>query len=483
MRNFALLPLVALVAACTMGPDYKGPPASAGSAQAGFARAEGAAAAGITTAPALATWWTALGDPTLDALQTRALASNPGIAAAQARVRQARGALRMERGNARPSGSVALRSVHADLPGIDLSGDDDDAGGADGGDGGNDRSSLQFYNAGLDASWEVDLFGGQRRTTEAAAATLEAAEANVADAQVRLTADVAQAYVGLRDAQARVQLTRRTAELQGRMLDLTRQREARGTASALDVERLRGQLRATEARVTPQVADTEAYMNALAVLVGEAPGALDTVLGAEGALPLPPASVAVGDPAALLQRRPDVRAAERRLAAATAKVGAAKAALFPRLSLMGIIGLGGTSLSALTDLDNIAALAIPQLQWNVLDFGRGNAHVEQARGGRDEAEALYRQAVLTALRDAEDALTRFGRRREALAGLARVKASADRSADLTQQRYRAGTATLIDALDAERQRVTAEQDLAAASAGLTGDFVALQKALGLGWKP
>jgi outer membrane protein TolC len=148
---------------------------------------------------------------------------------------------------------------------------------------------------------------------------------------------------------------------------------------------------------------------------------------------------------------------------------------------MGIIGLGGTSLSALTNLNNIAGIALPQLQWSVLDFGRGAARVRQSQAQRDEAEALYKQAVLGALQDAEDSLSRFGHRRETVASLVRVRDSANRASALMQQRYAAGTATLIDALDAQRQRTAAEQNLADAVAALTNDYVAIQKALGLGW--
>lgn len=473
MRRFSLLPLFALIGACTVGPDYAGPPGptAAGELPARFARGGDAAQ---TAAPAPARWWTALADPTLDALEQRALANNPGIAVAAARVKQARAALRIERANQLPSVAATGMYAHAELPGVDL--------GGSGGAAAPDLGSLDLYNIGFDASWEIDLFGGQRRTVEAARATLSATEAEAADAQVQLAAEVAQAYVNLRDRQQRAALLRRTADMQRQMLELTRQRLAQGTASALDVERLTGQVRTTESQVVPLSAEIEAHMNALAVLTGSAPGAVDALVNAPGAIPLPPVSVPVGDPAALLRRRPDIRAAERRLAAQTARIGAAEASRFPRVSFMGIIGLGGTRPSALTDLDNLSALALPQLSWSFLDFGRGAARIRQAEGVRDEAEAQYRQTVLAALRDAEDALSRFGHQRETVAALARVKASADRAADLMRQRQRGGTATLIDALDAERQRVLAEQNLAAASASLTTDFIGLQKALGLGWQ-
>lgn len=344
-----------------------------------------------------------------------------------------------------------------------------------------DLGSLDFFNLGFDASWEIDLFGGSRRTVEASRASVEAAQANVADAQVQLTADIAQAYVNLRDRQAQLALSQRTAALQQQMLGLVQQRRSRGASSDLDVERLQTQLRATQAQAVPIEAEIVALKNALAVLAGDRPGALDAMLDPSSPVPLPPAQIAIGDPEQMLKRRPDIRAAERNLAASTAQIGVAEASRFPRISLMGMIGLGGTSPSDLVDLDNLTALAMPRLQWQFLDFGRGKARVGQAEGRRDEAEAQYRQAVLGALRDAEDALARFGSRRRAIASLEQVRASAQRASELMQQRQRAGTATLIDALDAERQRVVAEQNVATAVAALTNDFVALQKALGLGW--
>lgn len=499
MRTLASLPLVSLVllGACTVGPDYAGPPAvgTAGQPASSFVRGGDAA---LATAPAPARWWTSLNDPTLDMLETRALAANPNVAVAQARLRQARGALRLERANRLPQAGASGMYVHAELPGVDLgslTGGSEDSGagtggGAGGGAGGDaaagespDLGSLDFFNLGFDASWEVDLFGGQRRTVEATRANVQAAEANVADAQVQLSAEVANAYVALRDRQQRLVLARQSGVFQRQMLELTQQRAAQGTASALEVERARTQLESTEAEQVPLAAEIEAYMNALAVLTGAEPGSLDATLSTPGPALLPPAQVAVGDPASLLQRRPDIRAAERQLAAYTARIGVAEASRFPRLSLMGMLGLGGTSPEALVDLDNLAALAMPRLQWSFLDFGRARGRVEQAQGARDEAEAQYRGAVLRALQDAEDALSRFGHRRQTVASLVRVRASAVRAAELTQQRYRAGTARLIDALDAERQRVSAEQNLAQATAALTADYVALQKALGLGWEP
>ncbi len=463
----APLALIALLAGCTVGPNYAGPPQAAPKAPA-FVRSGDAPVA--ATAP-VARWWEALGDPVLNDLVSRALTANPNIAVAEARLRQARAAIRLEKANELPSANAQALYAHAHLPGVNFTANNSGSGSTD----------LDLFNLGFDATWEVDLFGGQRRAIEAARAQAGAAEAKLADAQVSLSAEVVQAYVNLRDRQRRIDLSTRSVQMQEQMLALTQQRYDRGTASRLDVTRLQNQLDGTRADITPLHAELEAYLDELATLTGGAPGTPDDRLKTAQPIPLPPAQVAVGDPAALLQRRPDIRAAERTLAADTAKIGQAEAARFPKLSFMGIIGLGGTSPSDLTKLDDFTALVAPQLSWNFLDFGRNKARVVQAEGVRDEAEGQYRATVLAALRDAEDSLSRFRYRRITVATLARAKAEADEALALSEQRYKAGTSTLIDLLDARRQQIAAEQNLSQAEAGLTGDFVAIQKALGLGW--
>jgi NodT family efflux transporter outer membrane factor (OMF) lipoprotein len=428
----------------------------------------------VTAQAPAARWWESLNDPVLTGLVDKAIAANPDAQAAKARLRQARSALGLEKANSAPSVNAMAVYARAHLPPFNLGGSSDSSNN-------NGSTDLNLYNLAFDASWEIDLFGGQRRKTEAARATAQAAEASLADVQVSLSAEVVQAYVNLRDRQQRMALNAASITRQEQMLDLTRQRVERGTASGIEFSRLSTQLDGTRAQAVPLNAERDAYLDELATLIGEEPGALDAQLGAVAPLPLPPATVDIGDPAALLQRRPDIRAAERTLAADTAKIGAAEAARFPRLSFMGLIGIGGTSLSDLGHLDDFVALAAPQLSWNFLDFGRNRARIGQAEAVRDEAEAKYRATVLAALRDAEGSLSRFRYRRIEVATLTRAKVSADEAARLSTQRYTAGTSSLIDLLDAQRQQIAAEQNLSVAQAGLTSDFIAIQKSLGLGW--
>ncbi|MCJ2184766.1 efflux transporter outer membrane subunit [Novosphingobium sp. 1949] len=468
--------LACLVGGCTMGPDYAGPPKLAGASDtARFVRASDPA---LTSAPGVARWWEGLDDPLLTHLVDDALAHSPSIDLAQGRIREARGKLREGKAGLAPSVSPMAMYAHAEAPGLDLgSSSDEDSGSSGGG------TSLDFYNIGANASWEPDLFGGKRRGIEASAATVGARYADLADAQVALSAQVAQSYVNLRDAQARVALNKASVERQRRALELNRQRLAAGTASQLEIERLQGQLAGTEAQNVPLETQVLLYKNALAILTGQVPGALDAQLDAPRPVPLPPAEVAIGDPARLIANRPDIRSAERTLAASTAMVGVREAQRMPGIRFTGVLGIGGTSPGDVFDPNNLVALIMPQLSWPLLDFGKGKAQVTQAEAQRDQAEAQYRQAVLKGLQDAEDSLARFGATRRQLAQLASAQQSAHKAASLNAQRTKAGTSSLIDQLDIERQAINADANVEQARAQLTIDYIAVQKALGLGWTP
>lgn len=463
-RSLPLLALL-LLGACTVGPNYAGPPATASDAaeRGSFVRATDAA---LTPAPGLARWWEGLNDPLLTRLVDDALTHSPTIDQATARLREAEAQLRQQRVGQLPSASANGTAIFAELPPIEP---------------GSGSTSASFYNLGLNASWEADLFGGGRRTVEQARATAGARRADLADAQVSLSAAVAQAYVALRDVQARIGLSETGTRLQQRQLDLTRQRFAAGTASRLAIERLQTQLENTQAEAIPLAAQRDEYLNQLAVLTGRTPGTLDATLAPVAPVPLPPQSVAVGDPAALLARRPDIRAAERQLAAGTAAIGVGKARELPGIRFLGLLGLGGTSPEKIFDLGNLAALAVPSLNWSFLDFSRAKAATRVSEAQRDQADATYRRTVLDALQDAETALSRFGNRRRQLGQLVQVEATAARAAALNRQRVAAGTATLIDQLDVERQQVSAASAVAQARAGLTQSYIAVNKALGLGW--
>jgi NodT family efflux transporter outer membrane factor (OMF) lipoprotein len=474
----ALVAFALTLGACTVGPDYAGPPPVLSSSPpldstGGFVRGDDAAHGG---APAVADWWTALGDPVLDQLEERALAANPDIAEARARVDQARAALRLERANAAPDISAIGVAAHIRIPDIG-----DDSGEAPPAEESSDTTSANFYNLGLNASWEIDLFGGQRRNTEAARADLVRTEAGVADAQVSLTAAVAQAYLEFRDRQQRITLAQSAVDDRGALLELETQRYERGVGNLTEVEQARTAREQAGQQVALRQAEADGFANALSLLIGERPGAVDALLATAAASPLPPASVAIGDPAALLERRPDIRAAERQIAGQTARIGVAEAARLPRLSFLGILGLGGTSPEDLTHLDDFTAIGAPMLQWSLLDFGRGAANVGQAEARRDEAVAAYRGTVIGALRDVEDALGNFRAARANAASQARAEASAAKMEDLARQRFDIGAAPRTHLLEAELAHASAREGLVQAKTALTVQFVTLQKSLGLGW--
>jgi NodT family efflux transporter outer membrane factor (OMF) lipoprotein len=485
MKLVTSLLAVALLAGCTVGPTYKEPPAVASDAatRGSFVRATDPA---ISPAPGLARWWESLNDPTLTALVDDALAHSPNIDLAEGRIREAQAQLGTQRAGQLPSVSASASYLHAQLPGVGIgsagsSTSDAASASSSSSSSGSSSSSFDYYNLGGTASWEPDLFGGTRRGVEQARANVGRRFADLADAQVSLSAQIAQAYVNLRDVQERARLNAQSTTIQERALALTRQRFAAGTASALDVERLQTQLNNTDAQNVPLGAQIDQYRNQLALLTGRSPGTLDATLATVVAVPMPPQVVPIGDPAALIAHRPDIRSAERALAAGTAGIGVQDAKRFPSIRFMGIFGLGGTEPRDVFKTANLSTLLAPQLSWSFLDFGRNRAAVRQAEAQRDQADAQYRQAVLEALEDAETSLSRFANTRQQLAQLAAAEASATRSARLNDQRVAAGTSTVIDQLDIERQRLSASIGVAQARAQLTLGYIAVQKALGLGW--
>lgn len=472
-----------LLAGCTVGPNYRGAPAVAGEDEHTFVRAP----SGLASGPAPNQWWTSLNDPELNALIDAALAHNPNLQSAQARLRQSREQLLQQRTKALPNVSIDAAAVRMREPDLSIlpsssnngSGQDSSQANTSGGYG---RGPLQLYTADFDASWELDLFGGVRRATESASAQADAVEADLADAQVSLAAEVAQAYIGLRDQQQRLVLANQSTELAQKTLGLVKQRRERGVAADADVERQTTQVENTRATLIPLDEQITESLDQLAVLTGQAPGALDAQLSKPAPLPALPATVPIEDPASLLRQRPDIRAAERRLAASNAQIGEHTADLFPKVTLLGFLGTSGVNPADLAKKDVFTWVGVPYLQWNVLNFGGTRSAIRQAEASRDAAAAAYTQTVLAALQDANNALSRYGHQRESVARMAQIEASANRSEALMHQRYSAGASSLIDLMDVQRTQFSAQQNLIQGQADLLKDYVSLQKSLGLGWK-
>lgn len=484
---FALLGSLTVLPGCTVGPDYRGAPDVAGKAlhANAFVRAP---STGTASAHAPSQWWNTLGDAQLTALIEEALAHNQDLQAAQARLRESRAQLQQQRAEALPTVSAdaaALRMREPNVSGLQTSQTDTNqtASATQTGRTSRGQDPLQLYTGGFDASWELDLFGGTRRATEAASAQADAVNADLADTQVSVAAEVAQAYINLRDQQQRLTLANQSAELEQQTLVLIQQRRARGVAGDADVERQTTQVETTRATLIPLDEQITESLDQLAVLTGQAPGALDRELSTPAPLPVLPAIVSIDDPARILRQRPDIRAAERRLAASNAQIGERTADLFPKVTMLGFVGSNAADPGHLTRKSALTWLGVPYLQWDVFDFGRTRSSIRQAEASRDEADARYAQTVLAALQDANNALSRYGHQRESVTRLQQIEASADRSATLMRQRYDAGASSLIDLLDTQRVQFSAQQNLVEGRANLLNDFVSLQKSLGLGWAP
>lgn len=486
------LPLA--LAGCMLGPDHVRPDvAKVATAQAQLPRA---AEAGVVPATPPSQWWKQLNDPMLDQLVDEALRNSPNLRAAQAKLLASRALQRQRRSEQLPSvGAVAgYAAISPPDAMVDQVRQIGEGAARVAENNGRPQEAAQLrdefsridldtdlYIAGVDASWELDLFGRKRRAAQEAAAKADADAAALADAQVQLAAEVAQVYLGYRGTRQRLMLGERNAQAAAESLQLTEQRRARGADSDLQVERARAQLEQQQGQLPPLRAQATESMDLLALMTGREPGTLDATLSEDRALPLLPAQVQVDDAAALIRRRPDIRKAEGELAASSAVIGQALSAYFPQVNLLGSIGMGASSLSDLNS-SSATSIVMPFLRWSIFDFGANKARVAQARAGHEARLAAYEGTVLAALQDANSALTRFGAAREQLLKANNAEASATRAAALMTQRRRAGASSQIDLLDVQRQQLSAQDGLAQAQVQLLVRYVALQKALGLGWE-
>jgi NodT family efflux transporter outer membrane factor (OMF) lipoprotein len=455
-----------LLSGCAVGPNYHMPKSSVNP---GFANGSQTA---ISTNQTAITWWRSFQDTELDGLVDRAVATNHDLRIASARVRQAR-ALRSQ------AVLNALPIVHADasynksvssldsilffpVP--------------------REGRELQLYNTGFDATWEVDIFGGARRAIEASSADLAAAAESRRDVLVSLIAEVARNYFELRGAQRQLAVAHQNADNQRETLDLTEAKLRAGTSAQLDVARARSQLNATLATLPPLEASIKHSIHRLSVLIGLEPNALVAELSTSAPLPSLPALVEIGTPAELLRRRPDIRAAERSLAAATALIGVQTADLFPRVTFVGNLGFSASEVSRLGISGNDTYSFGPQITWAALDLGRVRARIKAAHAQADAQLAVYEKTVLTALEETENALVDFGReqaRRDYLAVSARA---AKEAASLADDRYRSGITDFLTVLDAQRTQFALDDQLAQSQTRTVTALVAVYKALGGGWE-
>jgi NodT family efflux transporter outer membrane factor (OMF) lipoprotein len=450
--------LLPLFAGCSMlGPDYVKPEVPV--------PAQWSSAANVASLQDLSQWWQRLNDPQLSSLIEEAMQSSPDLRSAQAKLREARARRELASGNRFPTvtASVSGRGNRSRSAGAGY-------------------ATSHSYEAGFDASWEADVFGGQRRALEAADADLGTSQASLYDTQVSLAAEVALNYVELRSFQARLAIAHDNLATQTETLQITDWRAQAGLATALDVEQARTNREQTHATIPALNTNLVQAEHRLAVLLGKPPGTLHERLATPVALPQLPEQVATGIPADTLRQRPDVRMAERRLAAETARIGEAEAERYPGFSLSGTFGWKALTLGALGGAGTVVSGVLGSVTQTLFDGGRISSRIEAQNAVQQQALAAYEKSVLNALEDVENVLVAYANSRERQATLRQAAQAARNAAQLARQRYESGITDFQKVLDTERSRLNTEDNLASSEAeGLTA-LIGLYKALGGGWQ-
>ena len=476
--------LLASLACCTVGPNYTSPGrvVAGGYVAAAPATQPTSRPSSVTTevepGPA---WWTTLNDPELDKLVRRAAAGNLSLQRIGLRLADSRASLRIAGAKELPTLGAAGQFVRINsgqnvgLASLSSSGSAGTAA----------RSTsinTNIWTTSFDTSWEIDVFGGNRRQIEAAAADYQAAVEDRRDGLVSLTAEVARDYLQLRGTQQRLRIARNNLGLENDTLGLTQSLRKAGFNSELDVSRAKTQVSQTRATIVPLNTQASQQEHAIATLLGLSPGDLQGELDPQGPVPTVPSVVGVGLPADLLRRRPDVRRAERQIAAANARVGAAIADFYPKFSLTGNFGLDSTKFSHLFDWSSRYFLLYPSISWRLFDFGSTQAGVDQEKARYQQAVLVYQDTILTGLREVEDALVAYGNEQDHRAALADAVTSAQESVAIARDQYKQGVIDFLQVLDAQRQLLSAQDELAQSDQTIATNLVALYKALGGGWE-
>lgn len=446
--------MAATLAGCSTGQDYSRPKISLPSSWT-FAGNKDA-----PKPPELAGWWKSFNDPTLDTLVEKAVAGNLDVATARSRVEEARAGLRQAGGDLFPSssGSSAARRAKSQ------------------------SGTTNDFRAGLDASWEIDLFGANQRSVEAARFGLNAAEEELRATTLTLVGDIASNYLAARGYQARQSLAAKTATLQRETLQITKDKQSLGDGTGLEVANAEGQTFSTEANIPQLAASYSETVNRLSVLTGQAPGALNRIMEkGRGKVPTARASVKAGVPADLLNDRPDVRVAEYKLSQSKARKGVAEANRYPSVTLTGSISTSAADFGDLAKASSIGWGFGPAINIPVFNAGKLKAATDVAKAQEDQAFIAYRAAVLGALEDVENASVSLTQQRRTNAKLASSVGSYKQAAELSRTLYREGATAFIDVLSAERSLYAAEDSLIQSRVALANDFIALNKALGGGW--
>ena len=465
VREAAAMVMSAAIAGCAVGPNYHRPETQVDAA---FANA---GEPGLAAGDPIERYWTAFGDPMLTQLVEDSVAHNKDLAEATANLRAARAARRLAGFDQFPTvtltgGYSQNQDAQQQFPGFAST---------------ESQRNFDIAQAGFDGLWELDLFGRVRRNVEAARADVGASEATLRDARVSVIAEVARDYFILRGLQDQLSLTKRNAENEFSTLKLTRTRLEAGRGNELDTSRAEAQWQTTLSSIPTLEASIATTIYRLSVLTGRPPTALVDTLSPQAAAPELPLLSSIGTPELLLRHRPDVRVAERQLAAATARVGVAMGDLFPKVTLVGDFAYIAPGFSDIGQSESKFYSVGPSISWAAFDLGRVFARIGSSRAQTDAALARYQGAVLGALEDTEGSLITYGRSQSRRDALRVAAAASDKAASLAQQRFEGGLIDFLEVLDAERTALSAELLLSQSRTDTATSLIAVYKALGAGW--
>jgi outer membrane protein, multidrug efflux system len=481
----AALAIVILTGCAAVGPDYV--PHDTSVSKNWHSQLKGGLTGEEMDPQTLAAWWTTLNDPELSSLIQRAVAGNLDLKKARVRVREARAKRGIAKANLFPtldatgsadwsyastSSSTNTGSSSSSKTGPSSSISTSTS---------TSTGSQDLYAAGFDAGWEIDIFGGKRRSVEAATGDLQASEEKLRNVIVSLLAEVALNYVEVRTYQMRIAVAEANLETQNETYRLSQWRYEAGLSDELAVQQARYNLENTRSQIPTLHTGLEGAMNRIAVLLGEQPGKVHGGLQKWGPIPVTPLKVAVGVPADILRRRPDVRQAERELAAQTARVGVATADLYPKFTLSGSIGLEALSMSNLPFSNSLTLTGGPQITWSVFKGGAIRQNIEVQSALQEQYLIAYEAAVLSALEEVENALVAYAKEQQRRQSLSEATQAVQKAVELAQHKYQAGLTDFNNVLDAQRSLFSLQEQLAQSDGTVTSNLIRLYKALGGGW--
>lgn len=474
--NLSVLGFVVAIASCAVGPDFRSPHMAVPNAWVGQKTAGTSNESVATPAPVeLVEWWRSFGDPVLTSLVERAIESNLDLRQAEARIRQARS-----------SRGIAASGL---WPEIDATGTFRRSGSGGGSNSGSEGrvgaqggTASNLFQAGLDAAWELDIFGGTRRNVEATGADLQAAVEDRRDVLVSLVAEVGNNYLNLRGFQQQIAIARKNLDAQKHSAEISRKRFEAGYVGKLDVANAYAQVATTESQIPQLQSSAQGAIYNLGVLLGKEPTALGQELTSDTPIPSTPPEIPVGLPSDLMRRRPDIRRAEAQLHAATARIGVATADLFPKFSLTGSAGFSSTDINSLVNWSSRVWSYGPSVTWPIFAAGRIRWNIELQKAVKEQTLAAYEKAVLTALKDVETALVAYSKEQEHRKLLMEAVDNNRNAVDLSMKLYVGGRTDFLNVLTAQRALYVTEEALVISTRNLATELIALYKALGGGWE-